>query len=630
MPPRNVTEQGDSMRILLIFLVWITTAHAEIVKVEKRGVADDRIKCEWNNSEGVPCVTISKRPNSNIISNKINPTQIITPSDIEKYNLTDLTKVLKFVNNVNVVQSGPTGQQSSVFMRGSNSNHTLVLLNGIPINDQSTTNGAYDFGQDFMSSVLGGEVYKGSAGAHFGADAIGGAVNIVTDIDYEKKISISGADGNRNIKVNYAKYFGDWQIGIKSGYSEAKTQSALAGGTDKDGAENLSMALTIKRWFTEKLQFRTHFFTRNTYALLDGHSLALQEGYDADNNLYALQTGFDYDTRFSKNYITFHSHSYGRDYNSPGNELDEYNSDAYAVRAEHKNKLTERLSYGLGFEYKIDEATFNNRGSYQSSVSSDYTNTGFFSNVSYALVPDLAFSLHYRTDDNDVIGTNESYKLGLIKENLLPNLNVTLSHSTGFKNPSLYELAGADNYGYQGNINLDSEQSKTNEVGFEFNGFTLNLFETEIANPISYSYPTYINGSGLLKQSGIELGYSYSDNLNSFKIFGSSLSSKKTNGDDQLRRPEWSTGFNFARTLDKGLNLVTNYNFVGEHFDIHNSNYSTIRMPEVHLLDVGITKDWYGIEYGVKISNLLGEDYQAPHGFSQDGSRLNFVLKSKF
>ena len=118
--------------------------------------------------------------------------------------------------------------------------------------------------------------------------------------------------------------------------------------------------------------------------------------------------------------------------------------------------------------------------------------------------------------------------------------------------------------------------------------------------------------------------------LNSFKIFGSSLSSKKTNGDDQLRRPEWSTGFNFARTLDKGLNFVTNYNFVGEHFDIHNSNYSTIRMPEVHLLDVGITKDWYGIEYGVKISNVLGEDYQAPHGFSQDGSRLNFVLKSKF
>ena len=139
------------MRILIIFLAWIATANAEIIKVKDRGVADELIKCEWNNSEGVPCVTISKRPNSNIISKKINPTQIITPTQIDKYNLTDLTKVLRFVNNTSIVQSGPTGQQSSLFMRGSNSNHTLVLLNGIPINDQSTTNGAFDFGQDFMN-----------------------------------------------------------------------------------------------------------------------------------------------------------------------------------------------------------------------------------------------------------------------------------------------------------------------------------------------------------------------------------------------------------------------------------------------------------------------------------------------
>ena len=53
-------------------------------------------------------------------------------------------------------------------------------------------------------------------------------------------------------------------------------------------------------------------------------------------------------------------------------------------------------------------------------------------------------------------------------------------------------------------------------------------------------------------------------------------------------------------------------------------------MPEVHLLDVGLTKDYYGIEYGFKISNLFDEDYQSPHGFSQNGSRINFVLKSKF
>ena len=65
----------------------------------------------------------------------------------EKYNLIDLTKVISFANTSSVIQSGPTGQQASVFMRGTNSNHVLVLLNGIPINDQSTTNGAFDLGK---------------------------------------------------------------------------------------------------------------------------------------------------------------------------------------------------------------------------------------------------------------------------------------------------------------------------------------------------------------------------------------------------------------------------------------------------------------------------------------------------
>ena len=44
-------------------------------------------------------------------------------------------------------------------MRGTNSNHVLVLLNGMPINDQSTTNGAFDFGKDFMTNVTLVEIY---------------------------------------------------------------------------------------------------------------------------------------------------------------------------------------------------------------------------------------------------------------------------------------------------------------------------------------------------------------------------------------------------------------------------------------------------------------------------------------
>ena len=53
-------------------------------------------------------------------------------------------------------------------------------------------------------------------------------------------------------------------------------------------------------------------------------------------------------------------------------------------------------------------------------------------------------------------------------------------------------------------------------------------------------------------------------------------------------------------------------------------------MPEVHMLDLGITKNYYGLEMGIKVNNLLDEDYQAPHGFSQQGINLGLIIKSRF
>jgi vitamin B12 transporter len=61
-----------------------------------------------------------------------------------------LIDILKFVPSVNITQSGSKGQQASVFMNGTGSNHTLVMINGVPINDQSTTQGLHDFGVDFL------------------------------------------------------------------------------------------------------------------------------------------------------------------------------------------------------------------------------------------------------------------------------------------------------------------------------------------------------------------------------------------------------------------------------------------------------------------------------------------------
>ena len=109
-----------------------------------------------------------------------------------------LRSLLRHVMGVDVYSDGPRGQKTSVFMRGTNSNHTLVLLNGIPINDQSSPKAMFDFGYDFLQGLQQIEIYKGASGAIFGPAAIGGAINFVTDIDYENYFSVNGTDSRTN------------------------------------------------------------------------------------------------------------------------------------------------------------------------------------------------------------------------------------------------------------------------------------------------------------------------------------------------------------------------------------------------------------------------------------------------
>ena len=76
--------------------------------------------------------------------------------------------------------------------------------------------------------------------------------------------------------------------------------------------------------------------------------------------------------------------------------------------------------------------------------------------------------------------------------------------------------------------------------------------------------------------------------------------------------------------------FTTNYKFKGEHLDVHNSDWSTISMPETHLLDLNVGYNYHGIELGFSLLNLLDEQYESPHGFNQEGRRLQFGFRRSF
>ena len=94
--------------------------------------------CKFKNEKGTPCLTIFSAPNTSKITEGSLGKTVITKKQMIDSGYKDVRSVLEYVAGIDVCSDGPTGQKTSIFMRGTNSNHTLVLLNGMPINDQGS------------------------------------------------------------------------------------------------------------------------------------------------------------------------------------------------------------------------------------------------------------------------------------------------------------------------------------------------------------------------------------------------------------------------------------------------------------------------------------------------------------
>ncbi|MSP00512.1 MAG: TonB-dependent receptor [Acetobacteraceae bacterium] len=130
---------------------------------------------------------------------------------IQSSGATTLADVLATVPGLHVSPSGGPGGQASVFMRGTNSGHVLVLRDGMPINDASEVSGAFNFGVDTLSDIERIEVVRGPMAALYGSGAVGGVVNL---------ISRRGTEGAPRLEMD-----------LSGGYPETIVGSAFAGGT---------------------------------------------------------------------------------------------------------------------------------------------------------------------------------------------------------------------------------------------------------------------------------------------------------------------------------------------------------------------------------------------------------------
>lgn len=618
--------------VFFVFIVFIFNSVSSVGNVLE--------SCTWDNTNGLPCVKITKPiPNTSKVSEIGLNSYIITSKEIQRSGATDVNEILEMIPGINITQSGPKGQQTSLFTRGTNSNHTLVMLNGIPINDQSTTQGLHDFGVDFIQSIHQIEVYLGPNGAHFGPNAIGGAINFVTAGDFTNSFEVSGKNqNNKNIFGNYTVVTdNDWILNFKAGLINSMTESAIQDGLEKDKVKNLSANFNVKKWIKDDIKFRATIYGRETIADYDS-SVTAENGYKGDNLMYATQFGFDHQKKNLKDYITFHFHKYDREYDEAGT-IDEYLSQSFVVRTERQMELSQNLSFSFGGEYKYDWGEFENRGSYAASTKGNIYNKSIFSNLGFKPYENTVISIYGRSDQHKTTGLNSTKKINVTQ--FIDKFKIGLTHSTGLRNPSLYELYGTDNYGYSGNLNLNPEKSKSNEIFGEYNiskNFTVSLtaFKSNIFDHVEYKNNQYTNDLTKtdLNQNGLESRISWKGKNQRLSFFSNSLSSKEKTGTDQLRRPEKSYGGKYERDFNLNhfgpLKLYLKYQHYGKHWDTHNSNWSRILMDSTDVADVSLLKEVKGYNWSLNITNIFNESYQRPHGYSQEGRKIRFGFRKKY
>src|SRR5882757_3149000 len=105
---------------------------------------------------------------------------VITAKDMERDQRRTVPEALSTVPGLNVVQSGGPGGLTSVFMRGTNSNHTKVFIDGIDVSDPGNPNASFDFGQLLTQDIQRVEVLRGPQSGLYGSDAVGGVINVIT------------------------------------------------------------------------------------------------------------------------------------------------------------------------------------------------------------------------------------------------------------------------------------------------------------------------------------------------------------------------------------------------------------------------------------------------------------------
>jgi vitamin B12 transporter len=204
----------------------------------------------------------------------------IGPEEIVRAGARSLAELLARVAGVEIAMNGGPGSTSSVFLRGANRGHTLVLVDGLRIG--SSTDGATAFEAIPLDQIDHIEILRGPASSLYGADAIGGVIQIFTrKSDGALSANVSGGYGTYRtglISGGLSGGGGPWRFALQAGGRRSEGFNAIGNpanfsyNPDRDGYRDDSASGSVAFRFAEEQELSAQFFRSRQNAQFDAGS----------------------------------------------------------------------------------------------------------------------------------------------------------------------------------------------------------------------------------------------------------------------------------------------------------------------------------------------------------------------
>ena len=404
---------------------------------------------------------------------------VITAEEIRERQAELVLEVLRDVPGVDVVQSGSMGTATSVFIRGSDSDQVLVLIDGVEVN--STTLGAYNFANLTTENIERIEVLRGAGGTLYGSQAIGGVINIITKRGQgplEVGVSAQGGNGWTNRQVATLR----GGVG-KLGYSFSAAHLDSDGFRSvNDDYRNLSTSARLDYQVTEDASLKGIFhFIRGDVGLYNNNNFASVPDPNARQNTTQYVTKLEWEQRIFQNWDYRISGSMFKENDKVSDDVDScvsfgFPCDSLTTDRFRPQTITGEFqtNYRFGDWSTTTFGTQYNRRSARTSGGIDEAvgNIGYYLQQQFQFFDRRLIAIPgIRLDDNQDFGTawTPSFSAAYLFRETGTKLKG--GYAKGFKAPSLNELFFPPGFGCPafGNPDLGPERSWEINFGVEQN-----------------------------------------------------------------------------------------------------------------------------------------------------------------